>query len=113
MMVEMKRMSFEYDGRGARCYFGKWKHPSPHFCVAQISYLLKPNKRLELEMDLEGMARSIGYRHPIMGLHMRGGDGCRYGIRARQFRCRVLADYIPHLRTMAMKYGASQRHAQA
>ena len=71
----------------------------------QVAHLLRPNKQLEAEMDLERTAARIGYRHPIIGLHMRGGDGCRYGIRARQFRCRTLADYVPQLRTMAMKYG--------
>ncbi len=58
---------------------------------------------------------SIGYQHPIIGLHMRGGDGCRYGVRARQFLCRSLADYVPQLRTMAIKYGElwSRRHREA
>ena len=73
----------------------------------QIAHLLRPSEQLLAEMDLEGTAKSIGYKHPIVGLHMRGGDGCRYGIRARQFRCRALADYVPQLRAMAMKYGES------
>jgi len=80
----------------------------PTFLQQQIAYLLRPNADLLDELDLEATAQRLGYRHPIIGLHMRGGDGCRYGVRARQFRCRSLQDYLPQLRAMSIKYGVTR-----
>ena len=30
-------------------------------------------------MNLPALKKQIGFEHPIIGVHMRSGDGCRYG----------------------------------
>eukprot|EP00873_Tetraselmis_striata_P021236 jgi/Tetstr1/441500/TSEL_029731.t1 len=73
--------------------------------MMQIGYLMRPNqKTLEL-LNLGDLKQRIGYSHPIIGLHMRSGDGCRYGLRSRMFNCRTLADYLPEIRALSQKYG--------
>eukprot|EP00232_Nephroselmis_pyriformis_P022783 CAMPEP_0182862748 /NCGR_PEP_ID=MMETSP0034_2-20130328/6248_1 /TAXON_ID=156128 /ORGANISM="Nephroselmis pyriformis, Strain CCMP717" /LENGTH=537 /DNA_ID=CAMNT_0024994863 /DNA_START=107 /DNA_END=1717 /DNA_ORIENTATION=- len=71
----------------------------------QTVALTTPNSATARELNLEGLKKEIGYQHPIIGLHARGGDGCRYGIRAALFKCRQLLDYLPDIRTMSSKYG--------
>jgi len=76
--------------------------------MVQVASLVRPNRETLDLLDLGGLKQRIGYEHPIIGVHMRSGDGCRYGIRARLFKCRTLEDYLPEIRAMALKYGTTR-----
>ena len=70
----------------------------------QISYLFRLNQKVKDSLDLENLKKEINFTHPIIGVHIRSGDGCRHGVRSRLFRCRTLSEYLPDINTLSLKY---------
>ena len=66
-------------------------------------YLWRPNP--ELSRRVEDIKRRIGYRHPIIAMHVRHGDACRdiYGSR----KCFKLGEYMAHAQRMKDRYGVA------
>mmetsp|Transcript_20462 Transcript_20462/g.36497 ORF Transcript_20462/g.36497 Transcript_20462/m.36497 type:complete len:481 (-) Transcript_20462:26-1468(-) len=81
--------------------------------MMQVALLMRPNESTAEMLDLSSLKTRIGYQHPIIGVHMRSGDGCRYGLRARMFTCRTLKDYLPEIRALSQKYGIEGRIMRA
>jgi len=76
--------------------------------MLQVSLLMRPTVATLEMLKLQELKASIGFQHPIIGVHLRSGDGCRYGVRARLFDCRTLEDYLPDIRTLSQKYGTKR-----
>ena len=76
--------------------------------MLQIAYLMRLRPETERLLDLPGLKQRIGFVHPIIGVHVRSGDGCRHGTRAMLFHCRSLAEYLPDVRTLATKYNTTR-----
>ena len=55
---------------------------------------------------ITGLKRRIGFKHPIMGVHVRHGDSCHTTSRAGY--CKGLQAYIPTLRLLAKRYNTSR-----
>ena len=71
----------------------------------QTSTLLTPTAETWRELAVEAVKQRIGFQHPIIGVHVRSGDGCKHGMRARLFGCMAFEDYLPDINTMATRYG--------
>ena len=69
-----------------------------------LGRMLQFSNRFGSDLNMQELKQSIGYEHPIIGLHIRHGDGCRYGIRSRLFDCPSVDDYLPDLRAMSEMY---------
>lgn len=52
---------------------------------------------------------AMGFRHPILGVHVRRGDSCKlkqlpgYGMPLAS--CKTFADFMPHIRNLSSLYG--------
>ena len=55
---------------------------------------------------MEQLKQDLGFKHPIIGVHVRHGDGCLHG-RRKQHGCKPLANYMDEIRTMRDMYGAA------
>ena len=72
--------------------------------VHQTHYLFALNNKTRDLIDLDALKKEINFQGPIIGVHMRSGDGCRHGVRSRLFRCRTLQEYLPEINALAQKY---------
>ena len=74
----------------------------------QTETLLRPTAEMKEQLGVEALKRRIGFQHPIIGVHVRSGDGCKHGMRARLFGCLSFQDYLPDIETMATRYGTNR-----
>ena len=68
-----------------------------------VAYLWRPKP--EVRNMVEDIKRQIGYRHPIVGMHVRRGDACRDTERTPLSQCYELAAYMAHAQKMQDLYG--------
>ena len=73
-----------------------------HFRSAVVSQLVRVNNATAGLLNLEKLKADIGFRHPIIGVHIRHGDACH--TTDRKGRCKGLAHYLPEIRTLAERY---------
>ncbi|KAK3265243.1 hypothetical protein CYMTET_26058, partial [Cymbomonas tetramitiformis] len=69
---------------------------------AMLRYVFQLNEGTMKSIALEKLKVKIGFKHPIIGLHVRHGDACH--TTTRRGTCAGLKKYLPHLRTMATRY---------
>jgi len=73
----------------------------------QMAWMMRLNNATRAEVDLERIKRDLGFKHPIIGVHVRHGDGCLHG-RRKQHGCKPLAHYMQEVRTMRDMYGVNR-----
>jgi hypothetical protein len=77
------------------------------FRSAIVAHMMRLNKKTIEELDLQRVKESIGFKHPIIGVHVRRGDACH--TTGRKNRCRSFENtYLPHIRTLSEKYGVNR-----
>jgi len=54
---------------------------------------------------VEAVKQSLGFRHPIIGIHIRHGDSCSDPRPYTMRRCWPLAEYMAHARRFKERYG--------
>ena len=72
--------------------------------MMQLWYMNRVNNATRGEMALDNLKSRIGYEHPIIGLHVRHGDGCLHGMR-KSHGCKALSSYLRELRVLKAMYG--------
>ena len=75
--------------------------------AVQMAWLMRLNNATRAEVDLERMKSELGFKHPIIGVHIRHGDGCLHG-RRKQHGCKPLSHYMDEVRTMRDMYGVNR-----
>ena len=69
--------------------------------------MMRLNQKTVEELNLHAVKESIGFKHPIIGVHVRRGDACH--TTGRKNRCRSFGEmYLPHIRTLSEKYGVNR-----
>lgn len=69
--------------------------------------MMRLNQKTIEELSLHRVKESIGFKHPIIGVHVRRGDACH--TTGRKNRCRSFEEtYLPHIRTLSEKYGVNR-----
>ena len=77
------------------------------FRSAIVAHMMRLNKKTIEELDLQRVKENIGFKHPIIGVHVRRGDACH--TTGRKNRCRSFENtYLPHIRTLSEKYGVNR-----
>eukprot|EP00959_Pyramimonas_sp_CCMP1952_P308050 6447103-Pyramimonas_sp.AAC.2 len=66
-----------------------------------LSYLVRVNAATKAELGLEALKAQIGFKHPIIGVHVRHGDSCH--TTTRRGTCKGLVHYLPHIRVRPHK----------
>lgn len=73
----------------------------------QMAWLMRLNNATRAEVDLERIKAELGFAHPIVGVHVRHGDGCLHG-RRKQHGCKPLSFYMEEVRAMRDMYGVNR-----
>ena len=77
------------------------------FRSAIVARMMRLNQKTVEELNLHAVKESIGFKHPIIGVHVRRGDACH--TTGRKNRCRSFEEmYLPHIRTLSEKYGVNR-----
>ena len=77
------------------------------FRSAIVARMMRLNQKTIEELSLHRVKESIGFKHPIIGVHVRRGDACH--TTGRKNRCRSFEEtYLPHIRTLSEKYGVNR-----
>ena len=77
------------------------------FRSAIVARMMRLNQKTVEELNLRAVKESIGFKHPIIGVHVRRGDACH--TTGRKNRCRSFEEmYLPHIRTLSEKYGVNR-----
>ena len=71
--------------------------------VMHVMRLAEETKTL---LALEELKEKIGFKGPIIGVHVRHGDACHTTL--RKGMCKGIGVYLPHLRTLSEKYGTKR-----
>ncbi|KAK3262770.1 hypothetical protein CYMTET_28390 [Cymbomonas tetramitiformis] len=74
--------------------------------AAMVSYLMRLTPETLRELDLDALKERIGFRSPIIGVHVRHGDACE--TTERVGRCKGFADYVPAIRTLTEQYNTTR-----
>mmetsp|Transcript_35000 Transcript_35000/g.99196 ORF Transcript_35000/g.99196 Transcript_35000/m.99196 type:complete len:599 (-) Transcript_35000:199-1995(-) len=74
--------------------------------TAMAAHLLRVNQDTSRALALVELKRRIGFRHPIVGVHVRHGDACHTTL--RKGRCKGLETYLPEIRLMARRYNTTR-----
>ena len=61
-------------------------------------------------LALEELKEKIGFKGPIIGVHVRHGDACHTTL--RKGMCKGIGVYLPHLRMLSEKYGTKRGTVQ-
>ena len=73
----------------------------------QMAWMMRLNNATRAEVDLERIKTDLGFKHPIIGVHVRHGDGCLHG-RRKQHGCKPLSFYMEEVRAMRDMYGVNR-----
>uniref|UniRef100_A0A7S0N6K9 Alpha-(1,6)-fucosyltransferase N- and catalytic domain-containing protein n=1 Tax=Pyramimonas obovata TaxID=1411642 RepID=A0A7S0N6K9_9CHLO len=73
---------------------------------AMAAYVARVNEATAAELNLAELKASIGFQHPIIGVHVRHGDSCH--TTTRKGTCVGLAHYLPHIQALAEKYNTTR-----
>ena len=70
------------------------------------SYMFRLSDRVQNAIQIEDVKQKIGFKHPIMGLHIRHGDSCYTTNRAG--RCKRVPEYLTAVKNMNQMYEISR-----
>ena len=71
-----------------------------------VRFMTELSDRTQRAIGLERLKRKIGYRHPIIGLHVRHTDSCHTTKRAG--RCKPFSAYLREVALMRKLYGITR-----
>jgi|AntAceMinimDraft_11_1070367.scaffolds.fasta_scaffold48389_1 hypothetical protein len=70
---------------------------------AMVMHVMRLTKETQALLALDQLKERIGFKGPIIGVHVRHGDACHTTL--RKGMCKGIGVYLPHLRTLSEKYG--------
>jgi len=77
------------------------------FRSAIVSHMMRLNAHTEKRLNLNSIKQKIGFKKPLIGVHIRRGDACH--TTGRKNRCRSFEEqYLPHIKTLSEKYGITR-----
>eukprot|EP00241_Pyramimonas_parkeae_P018051 CAMPEP_0114292300 /NCGR_PEP_ID=MMETSP0059-20121206/8984_1 /TAXON_ID=36894 /ORGANISM="Pyramimonas parkeae, Strain CCMP726" /LENGTH=363 /DNA_ID=CAMNT_0001413931 /DNA_START=36 /DNA_END=1124 /DNA_ORIENTATION=- len=73
---------------------------------AMLSYLMRLSDATEEWLSLEQLKADIGFKHPIIGVHVRHGDACH--TTTRKGTCSGLSTYMQDIEAMSERYNTTR-----